>query len=47
MSNDADKSMIDEFHQVVNMTAKEIESWLDTDESKAVGQKDGEDETQR
>jgi hypothetical protein len=45
MSNDADKSMIDEFHQVVNMTAKEIESWLDTDESKAVGQKDSEDES--
>ncbi len=44
MSNDV-KSIIDEFNQVVNMTAKELESWLDTDESKAVGQKDGEDES--
>jgi len=44
MSNDI-KSIIDEFHQVINMTAKEIESWLDTDDSKAVGQKDGEDES--
>jgi len=47
MSNDVNKSVIDGFHQVVNMTAKEIESWLYTDESKAVGQKDSEDETQR
>jgi O-acetyl-ADP-ribose deacetylase (regulator of RNase III) len=23
--------VIDEFHQVVNMTAKELESWLDSD----------------
>lgn len=44
MNND-DKSVIDEFHQVVNMTLKELESWLDRDESKAVGQKDGDDES--
>lgn len=44
MSNDV-KSVIDEFHQVVNMTPKELESWLDTDDSKSVGQKDGDDES--
>ncbi|NEK86123.1 DUF3140 domain-containing protein [Blastococcus saxobsidens] len=30
-----------EFGDAVNMTAGELEQWLDTDESKAVGQKDG------
>jgi hypothetical protein len=44
MSDDK-KSVIDEFHKVVNMTPKELDSWLDTDESKAVGQKDGENES--
>lgn len=44
MSSD-DKSVIDEFHQVVNMTPKQLESWLDTDESKSVGQKNGDDES--
>lgn len=44
MSSD-DKSLIDEFHQVVNMTPKELEFWLNTDESKSVGQKDGDDES--
>lgn len=39
------KSVIDEFHQAVNMTPKEIESWLKTSESKEVGQKDGENES--
>lgn len=43
MSKDT-KSVIDEFHQVVNLTPKELESWLNTDESKEVGQKDGDDE---
>ena len=28
-----------EFQDAVNMTASELEKWLDTDESKAVGQK--------
>jgi hypothetical protein len=28
-----------DFHEAVNMTASQIESWLDTDESKSVGQK--------
>lgn len=44
MSSD-DNSVIDEFHQVVNMTPKQLESWLDTDESKSVGQKNGDDES--
>ena len=30
-----------EFGEAVNMTAGELETWLDTDESQAVGQKDG------
>jgi hypothetical protein len=29
----------DDFHDAVNMTATQIERWLDTDESKEVGQK--------
>ncbi len=39
------KSVIDEFHEAANMTPKELESWLDTEESKEVGQKDGGDES--
>lgn len=38
MGEDA-KSVIDEFKQAVNMTAKQLGSWLKTDESKEVGQK--------
>ena len=34
-----------EFDGVVNMTAGELEKWLDTDESQGVGQKDGGDES--
>ena len=30
-----------EFSERVNMTPKELEDWLETDESQAVGQKDG------
>ncbi|GAB3106602.1 DUF3140 domain-containing protein [Streptomyces calidiresistens] len=30
-----------EFHDLVNMTAGELEEWLDTEESASVGQKDG------
>ena len=30
---------VEEFEEAVNMTAKEIEDWLDTDESESVGQK--------
>jgi hypothetical protein len=33
--------MSDDFDGAVNMTASELEKWLKTDESRAVGQKDG------
>lgn len=35
------KEVWDEFNQSVNMGPKEIERWLETDESKSVGQKGG------
>jgi predicted transglutaminase-like cysteine proteinase len=31
----------EEFDRLVNMTRKELEDWLETDESKDAGQKDG------
>ncbi len=34
------KAVIDEFREVVNMTPKELENWLKTEESQSVGQKD-------
>ncbi len=34
------KTVVQEFKESVNMTGKELESWLKTDESKEVGQKD-------
>ncbi len=36
-----DKKAIGEFKQAVNMTAKKLDKWLDTDESKRVGYKEG------
>lgn len=36
---DEDKQAIDEFKDLVNMTPKSLEHWLNTDESKGVGQK--------
>ncbi|AFZ31216.1 putative DNA-binding protein [Gloeocapsa sp. PCC 7428] len=44
MSKD-DKSVTEEFFDVINMTPKELDSWLDTEESQSVGQKDGDDES--
>ena len=35
----------DEFREAVTMTPRELEDWLETDESRAVGQKDGGDES--
>ncbi|MFC0038655.1 DUF3140 domain-containing protein [Actinomadura rayongensis] len=35
------RTVADEFGKAVNMTPKELERWLDTGESRAVGQKDG------
>ena len=40
MSEDAE-TVDREFADAVNMTASEIEKWLDTDESKGVGDKSG------
>lgn len=34
------KTVVQEFKESVNMTGKELESWLKTDEPKEVGQKD-------
>ncbi|MCC5636140.1 DUF3140 domain-containing protein [Nostoc sp. CHAB 5844] len=44
MSKDI-KSSIDDFYASVNMTPKELESWLKTEESQSVGQKDNGDES--
>jgi hypothetical protein len=35
------KDVLDEFGRLVNMTRNELARWLETDESKAAGQKDG------
>ena len=45
MAKDDYQSVHDEFKDAVNMTAKEIDDWLDTDDSKSVGQKSGNDES--
>ena len=42
MANDGRRQTIDEFEESVNMTRKELEDWLQTDESKSVGQGEGE-----
>ncbi|MDY6900915.1 MAG: DUF3140 domain-containing protein [Cyanobacteriota bacterium] len=45
MSKDKE-TVIKEFDDAVNMTVKQLESWLKTEESKSVGQKDdGDDES--
>jgi hypothetical protein len=41
MSENDDETTWREFGDAVNMTASELSNWLDTDESKDVGQKDG------
>ena len=38
--DDDQKAMLKEFNEAVNMTPKELEDWLKTDDSKKVGQKD-------
>ncbi len=44
-TNDPDEIRRD-FHDAVNMTASELDDWLDTDESRTVGQKkDGSSES--
>jgi hypothetical protein len=42
---DEDKSTIEAFHDVVNMSARELSDWLQTEESQQVGQKDDGDES--
>ena len=44
MTDSDHKAAVDEFHELVNLTPKQLGDWLETDESKAVGQKkdDGE-----
>jgi Protein of unknown function (DUF3140) len=39
---DERSQIVDDFQDNVNMTRKELEDWLQTDESKSVGQGDGE-----
>ena len=46
MTTDSHADTRQEFHQSVNMTAAEIDEWLDTKESREVGQKtDGHEST--
>lgn len=40
MDDDEKKAVRDEFRNVVNMTPKDLEDWLETEQSQAVGQKD-------
>ena len=41
----SDDQVAQEFDEAVNMSRKELEEWLETDESKEVGQKDGSGES--
>ena len=48
MSDDDDRDeVIADFGDVVNMTRKELDGWLDTDESRSVGEGDGESKGHR
>ena len=38
----SEEQVIEEFGEAVNMSRKELEKWLETDESKSVGQGSGE-----
>lgn len=38
--NDEDKQTVADFREAVNMARKELEAWLETDDSQAVGYKD-------
>ena len=37
----SDEQVVEEFVEAVNMSRKELEEWLETEESNEVGQKDG------
>jgi DNA topoisomerase VI subunit B len=41
----SDEQVIEEFDEAVNMSSKELEEWLETEESEEVGQKDGDTES--
>jgi hypothetical protein len=41
----SDVQVVEEFDEAVNMSPKELEEWLETEESKEVGQKDGRSES--
>ncbi|QJW89057.1 DUF3140 domain-containing protein [Spirosoma taeanense] len=46
LDQDEKKDVKKEFDELVNMSASQIEKWLETEESRSVGQKkDGEDES--
>ena len=44
MTNDQ-RTTLDEFRDAVNMAPQELEDWLETDDSKSVGQDDGSGES--
>jgi Protein of unknown function (DUF3140) len=37
----SDEQVVEEFEEAVNMSREELEEWLETAESKSVGQSDG------
>jgi len=41
MADKSNDEIYDNFYDAVNMQPKELEDWLETDESKSVGSKDG------
>ena len=43
----SDEQVVEEFNEAVNMSRRELEEWLQTDESKSVGQGDGESKGHR
>jgi hypothetical protein len=45
MAKDDRQQTIEEFEDAINMTPKELEEWLQTDESQSVGQSDGSGES--
>ncbi len=47
MADDDRQQTVDEFKGSVNMTRKDLEDWLQTNESKSVGQGEGESKGHR
>jgi Protein of unknown function (DUF3140) len=39
------KLVIQDFHEVVNMSPRQLENWLETDDFQKVGKKDGNQES--